>query len=151
MAGQGSGGNVIAALASLFIPGLGQLLQGRLLMAIFMFVFAALLWFILLGWIIHLWSFWMRPGLNRDGNHNSCSFHHGLNLTKFRVPLPGIPRTNLRFCFVILRESMRRLWMDGHRTPGGAQGCVITRLQRFGLGWEANSPLILQAGGLLSR
>ncbi len=56
MAGQGSGGNVIAALASLFIPGLGQLLQGRLLMAIFMFVFAALLWFILLGWIIHLWS-----------------------------------------------------------------------------------------------
>ncbi|TVR28388.1 MAG: hypothetical protein EA390_12150 [Balneolaceae bacterium] len=56
MAGQGSGGNVIAALASLFIPGLGQLLQGRLLMAIFMFVFAALLWIILLGWIIHLWS-----------------------------------------------------------------------------------------------
>ena len=56
MAGQGSGGNVIAALASLFIPGLGQLLQGRLLMAVFMFVFAAALWIILLGWIIHLWS-----------------------------------------------------------------------------------------------
>jgi hypothetical protein len=30
MAGQGSTGNVIAALASFFIPGLGQLLQGRL-------------------------------------------------------------------------------------------------------------------------
>ena len=56
MAGQGSGGNVIAALCSLFIPGLVQLLQGRLLMAIFMFVFAGLLWIILLGWIIHLWS-----------------------------------------------------------------------------------------------
>ena len=56
MAGQGSGGNVIAALCSLFIPGLGQLLQGRLLMAVFMFVFAALLWIILLGWVIHLWS-----------------------------------------------------------------------------------------------
>lgn len=56
MSGQGSGGNVIAALASFFIPGLGQLLQGRLLMALFMFVFAALLWIILLGWIIHLWS-----------------------------------------------------------------------------------------------
>jgi hypothetical protein len=56
MAGQGSGGNVIAALASLFIPGLGQLLQGRLLIAIFMFVFAAVLWVILLGWLIHLWS-----------------------------------------------------------------------------------------------
>lgn len=56
MAGQGSGGNVIAALASFFIPGLGQLLQGRLFMAVFMFVTAALLWIILLGWLIHLWS-----------------------------------------------------------------------------------------------
>ena len=28
MAGQGSGGNVLAALCSFFIPGLGQLLQG---------------------------------------------------------------------------------------------------------------------------
>lgn len=56
MAGQGSGGNVIAALCSFFIPGLGQLLQGRLLMALFMFVMAAVLWIILLGWVIHLWS-----------------------------------------------------------------------------------------------
>ena len=56
MAGQGSTGNVIAALASFFIPGLGQLIQGRLVMAIIMFVLAAALWIILLGWIIHLWS-----------------------------------------------------------------------------------------------
>jgi len=56
MAGQGSGGNVIAALCSLFIPGLGQLLQGRLLMAIVMFVMAGALWIVLLGWVIHLWS-----------------------------------------------------------------------------------------------
>ncbi len=56
MSGQGSGGNVIAALASFFIPGLGQLLQGRLLMAITHFVLAAVLWLILLGWAIHLWS-----------------------------------------------------------------------------------------------
>lgn len=54
--GQGSAGNVLAALASFFIPGLGQLLQGRLLMAAVQFVLAALLWIILLGWIIHLWS-----------------------------------------------------------------------------------------------
>ncbi|MBN2365956.1 MAG: hypothetical protein EH225_08115 [Calditrichaeota bacterium] len=54
--GQGSGGNVLAALASLFIPGLGQLLQGRLLMAIIHFVLAGILWIFLLGWIIHLWS-----------------------------------------------------------------------------------------------
>jgi TM2 domain-containing membrane protein YozV len=56
MAGQGSTGNVIAALASFFIPGLGQLIQGRLGMAIVQFVLAAILWLIWLGWIIHLWS-----------------------------------------------------------------------------------------------
>ena len=56
MAGQGSAGNVIAALCSFFIPGLGQLLQGRPLKAIIMFVMAAGLWFFVLGWIIHLWS-----------------------------------------------------------------------------------------------
>ncbi len=56
MAGRGSAGNVIAALASFFIPGLGQLLQGRLLAAIIHFVLAAALWVVLLGWIVHLWS-----------------------------------------------------------------------------------------------
>ncbi len=56
MAGQGSTGNVIAALASFFVPGLGQLLQGRLIMAIIQFVLAAVLWIVLLGWAIHLWS-----------------------------------------------------------------------------------------------
>lgn len=56
MAGQGSAGNVLAALASFFIPGLGQLLQGRLGMAFVQFVLAIILWFFLLGWIIHLWS-----------------------------------------------------------------------------------------------
>ena len=56
MSGQGSAGNVIAALASFFIPGLGQLLQGRLLKAALQFGLAALLWVIWLGWIIHLWS-----------------------------------------------------------------------------------------------
>ena len=56
MAGQGSTGNVIAALCSFFIPGLGQLIQGRLLMAIMMFVLAGVLWLVLLGWLIHLCS-----------------------------------------------------------------------------------------------
>ena len=54
--GQGSSGNVIAALASFFIPGLGQLLQGRLGIAIVQFVLAGILWIVLLGWAIHLWS-----------------------------------------------------------------------------------------------
>jgi TM2 domain-containing membrane protein YozV len=56
MSGQGSAGNVIAALCSFFIPGLGQLLQGRLLIAIIQFCLAGLLWIVLLGWLIHLWS-----------------------------------------------------------------------------------------------
>ena len=56
MAGQGSTGNVIAALASFFIPGLGQLIQGRPIRAAIQFVLAALLWLLWLGWIIHLWS-----------------------------------------------------------------------------------------------
>ncbi len=56
MAGPGSGGNVLAALCSFFIPGLGQLLRGRLYMALIHFVLAGILWFFFLGWIIHLWS-----------------------------------------------------------------------------------------------
>ena len=56
MTGQGSGGNVLAALCSFFIPGLGQLLQGRLGIAIVQFLLAAVLWFVLLGWAVHLWS-----------------------------------------------------------------------------------------------
>lgn len=55
-AGQGSAGNVIAALASFFIPGLGQLIQGRFLRAILFFIAASVLWWFLLGWIIHLWA-----------------------------------------------------------------------------------------------
>jgi len=39
---QGSTGNVIAALCSLFIPGLGQLIQGRLLSALFWLVSACI-------------------------------------------------------------------------------------------------------------
>jgi TM2 domain-containing membrane protein YozV len=53
---RGSAGNVIAALCSFFIPGLGQLLQGRWILAAFMFVMSVILWVILLGWLIHLWS-----------------------------------------------------------------------------------------------
>jgi len=56
MSGQGSGGNVLAALCSFFIPGLGQLLQGRVGIALVQFVLAAVLWIVFLGWIIHLWS-----------------------------------------------------------------------------------------------
>lgn len=59
MAGPGSAGNVLAALASFFVPGLGQLIQGRVLKAIVMFVLAGVIWVVslgTLGWVIHLWS-----------------------------------------------------------------------------------------------
>src|SRR6266487_1094614 len=54
--GLGSTGNVLAAICSVFIPGLGQLVQGRVGMALVHFVLAGILWYFLLGWIIHLWS-----------------------------------------------------------------------------------------------
>lgn len=56
MAGQGSTGNVIAAVCSFFVPGLGQLVQGRLGLAIVQFILASVMWVFLLGWLIHLWS-----------------------------------------------------------------------------------------------
>jgi TM2 domain-containing membrane protein YozV len=55
--GQGSTGNVIAALCSFFVPGLGQLVQGRILAALFYFVLTGILWlvtFTLGGWIGHV-------------------------------------------------------------------------------------------------
>lgn len=54
--GPGTGGNVLAALCSFFVPGLGQLLQGRLGAAAVQFVLASVLWFVFLGWLVHLWS-----------------------------------------------------------------------------------------------
>ncbi len=46
--------NVIAGLASFFYPGLGQLVQGRLLAALLYFVAGTVLWLVLLGWIVHI-------------------------------------------------------------------------------------------------
>ena len=59
MAGKGSTANVIAAICSLFFPGLGQLTQGRFGKALLHVVLAGLLWvvsFATLGWVMHLWS-----------------------------------------------------------------------------------------------
>jgi TM2 domain-containing membrane protein YozV len=53
---RGSTGNVIAALASFFLPGLGQLVQGRVLPAFLFFVAWAILWCVCLGWIMHIWA-----------------------------------------------------------------------------------------------
>jgi TM2 domain-containing membrane protein YozV len=55
--GRGSGGNVIAALASLIVPGLGQLAQGRIFSALLLAIVSAIVWvlsFGLLGWVGHI-------------------------------------------------------------------------------------------------
>ena len=59
MAGKGSTANVIAAICSVLVPGLGQLTQGRLLKAGWHFALSVLLWLVsfgTLGWVVHLWS-----------------------------------------------------------------------------------------------
>ena len=56
MSGRGSTGNVISAIASLLVPGLGQLHQGRIGAALVHFVLGAVLWFFFLGWLAHIWS-----------------------------------------------------------------------------------------------
>lgn len=63
---QGSGGNVLAAICNIFIPGLGQLVQGRILRALMFFIVASVCYalaatviFIFLwpvGLIFHIWS-----------------------------------------------------------------------------------------------
>lgn len=57
--GRGTAGNVIAALCSLFISGLGQLTQGRVMAALVFFLGAGVVWalsFGTMGWIIHIWA-----------------------------------------------------------------------------------------------
>lgn len=60
---RGSAGNVIAALCSFFIPGLGQLVQARLAAAAFFFLATAAFYalaFLVVTWpiavIFHLWA-----------------------------------------------------------------------------------------------
>ncbi|MEI5639802.1 MULTISPECIES: hypothetical protein [unclassified Pseudoalteromonas] len=63
MSGQGSGGNVIAAICNVFFPGLGQLVQGRILAALLFAIVVVggyALWFLVVPAVIaavfHLWS-----------------------------------------------------------------------------------------------
>lgn len=54
MSEQGSSGNVLAALISFFIPGLGQLCQGRILAALIFFLASLIMWIFFLGWLVHI-------------------------------------------------------------------------------------------------
>jgi hypothetical protein len=46
--------NFLPALVSFFVPGLGQLIQGRFLAAVLYFVISFALWFFFLGWLGHI-------------------------------------------------------------------------------------------------
>ncbi|MBV9276083.1 MAG: hypothetical protein JO333_19465 [Verrucomicrobia bacterium] len=50
---RGSTGNVLAAVCSFFVPGLGQLTQGRILAALIFFLVSGCLWLVWLGWIVN--------------------------------------------------------------------------------------------------
>jgi TM2 domain-containing membrane protein YozV len=55
--GPGSAGNVIAAICSFFIPGLGQLVQGRVIRALVYYILGVIVWVVTLGhfgWIVNL-------------------------------------------------------------------------------------------------
>jgi len=55
--GSGSTGNVVSALASFFLPGLGQLVQGRPLSAFLFFLAWIVLWCCCcLGFIPQIWA-----------------------------------------------------------------------------------------------
>lgn len=63
MASQGSAGNVISAICNVFFPGLGQLVQGRLIAALIFAIVCvggyALWWMVIpaiIAGIFHLWS-----------------------------------------------------------------------------------------------
>ena len=65
MSSQGSGGNVIAALCNVPFPGLGQLVQGRLMGAAFFFLSTSVAYgiasvtlglFLIVALPLHLWS-----------------------------------------------------------------------------------------------
>jgi TM2 domain-containing membrane protein YozV len=62
MSGPGSGGNVLAAICSFFLPGLGQLVQGRILAAVLFFFGMIISWaltWVLVGWVmvpvVYIW------------------------------------------------------------------------------------------------
>ena len=63
MSGQGSTGNIIAAICNVFFPGLGQLVQGRVIPAIIFAIICiagyAFWWLIfpaIIAGLFHLWS-----------------------------------------------------------------------------------------------
>ena len=77
--GKGSTGNVIAAIASLVFPGLGQLVQGRIIAALFFFVLAGAIHFFTLGMCSEssLWPVSMRQSIGGAERSEDCQNPNG--------------------------------------------------------------------------
>ena len=56
MSRRGSAGNILAAVASFFLPGLGQLFQGRFMVAVVQFGAYVVVSFLGLGWLVRIVS-----------------------------------------------------------------------------------------------
>lgn len=55
--GPGTTSNMVAGIASFLFPGLGQLLQGRIVAAVLFCLFSyPLYWLFFIGILIHLWA-----------------------------------------------------------------------------------------------
>ena len=54
--GSGSVGNIFCALNSLMVPGLGQFAQRRWVAGFLFFLASIVLWFVVLGWTMHIWA-----------------------------------------------------------------------------------------------
>ena len=54
--GSGSVGNIFCALNSLMVPGLGQFAQRRWVAGFLFFFGSSILWFVVLGWTMHIWA-----------------------------------------------------------------------------------------------
>ena len=56
MSRRGSAGNILAAVASFFLPGLGQLFQGRFMAAVVQFGAYMVVSFLGFGWLVRIIS-----------------------------------------------------------------------------------------------
>jgi TM2 domain-containing membrane protein YozV len=115
LSGQCSDGNVVAALPSFSISGLGQLVLCPPIAALIEFVLAALLWLVLLGWIVYirsiLYAAWQEPDDDRRRpNASSTVFgamegsHRG---SRPRSALDRVGRSTQKTRFSIARETTR--------------------------------------------
>ena len=88
----GSTRNVLSSLASIIIPGSGQLIQGRTTRAVVYFALSVLLWLIILGWIIHIISGIDAANYYHKNQETSEEFHQENSTSTQGIPPPLPPQ-----------------------------------------------------------